>query len=191
MNQNQLTALYTEHTICPFTTKMDTIAVIDELLTRKITAIRYAQERSTKVFDPIAEVKKVNLTSAKASAGQDMAPEDLAVGFTSTALITQFGDDEADFQAEYDNGHPNIYSNHNDLVADGSESDTEQLEGNVFVSYNKAGGKSEYKKSERKKQVVPQCPLCLSNGDTKLHGSYDLPRMFLPRKSKCTYLEII
>jgi hypothetical protein len=22
-------------------------------------------------------------------------------------------------------------------------------------------------------------------------GSYDLPRMFLPRKSKCTYLEII
>jgi hypothetical protein len=106
MNQNQLTALYTEHTIRPFTAKMDTIDVIDKWLTRNITAIRYAQERLTKVFDPIAEVKKVNLASAEASAGQDMAPEDLAVDFISTALITQFGDDEADFQADYDNGHP-------------------------------------------------------------------------------------
>jgi hypothetical protein len=78
---------------------MDTISVIVKWLTRKITAIRYPQERSTKVFDPIAEVKKVNLASAEASAGQDMAPEDLAVKFTSTAMITQFGDDEADFQA--------------------------------------------------------------------------------------------
>jgi hypothetical protein len=61
--------------------------VIDKWLTRKITAIRYAQERSTKVFDPIAEVKKFNLASAKASAGQDMAPEDLAVDFTSTTSV--------------------------------------------------------------------------------------------------------
>jgi hypothetical protein len=69
---------------------MDTISVIVKWLTRKITAIRYAQERSTKVFDLVAEIKKVNLASAKASVGQDIAPEDLAVDFTSTALITQF-----------------------------------------------------------------------------------------------------
>jgi hypothetical protein len=148
---------------------MDTISVIVKWLTRKITAIRYPQESSIKVFDPIAEVKKVNLASAEASAGQDMAPEDIAVKFTSTAMITQFGDDDADFQAEYDNDHPDNYSNHNELVADGSESDMEQLEGNVFVSYNKARDKTEYKKSERKTQVVPPCHMCISNGETKLH----------------------
>jgi hypothetical protein len=140
--------------------------MIVEWLTRKINSIRYAQERSTKVFDPIAEIKKVNLASAEASGGQDVAPEDLAVDFMSTALITQFGDDEADFQEEYDNGHPDSY-NHDERVEDYSGSDTEQLEGHVM--YNKTGEKLDYNKSERKTTVVTPRPLCISKGDTKLH----------------------
>jgi hypothetical protein len=166
MRQNQLTVLYTENSVNPFIAKMDTISVIVEWLTRKITAIRYAQERSTKVFDPVAEIKKVNLASAKASIGQDMAPEDLTVDFTSTALINQFGDDEADFQEQYDNGHPDNY-NQDETVEDDLSSDTEQLEGNVM--YNKTGEKSDYKKSERKTVVVTPCPLSISKGDTMLH----------------------
>jgi hypothetical protein len=59
------------------------------------------------------------------------------------------------------------HSNHDKTVADNSGSDTEQLEGNVM--YNKTGEKSDYRKSERKTQVVPPCPLCLSKGETKLH----------------------
>jgi cephalosporin hydroxylase len=69
-----------------------------------------------------------------------MAPEDRAVDFTLTALITQFGDDEANFQEEYDNGHPDNY-NHDETVEDDSGSDTEQLEG--YVMYNKTGEKSD------------------------------------------------
>jgi hypothetical protein len=100
MNQNQLIGLYTENYVNPFIAKMDTISLIVEWLTRKITAIRYAQERSAKVFDLVVEIKKVNLASAEASVGQEMAPEDLEVDFSSTALITQFRDDEAEFQDE-------------------------------------------------------------------------------------------
>jgi hypothetical protein len=166
MSQNQLTVLYTENSVNPFIAKMDTISVIVEWLTRKITAIRYAQERSTNVFDPIVEIKKVNLASAAASVGQDMAPEDLAVDFSSTALITQFRYDEADFQDEYDLGHPDNY-NQEETVEDDSGSDTEKCEENVM--YNKTGEKSDYKKSKRKTQVIPPCPLCLSKGETKLH----------------------
>jgi hypothetical protein len=147
MSQNQLTALYTENSVNPFLAKMDTISVIVEWLTRKITAIRYAHERSTKVFDPVAEIKKVNLASAEASISQDMAPEDLAVDFSSTTLITQFTDDEADFQEEYDNGHPDNY-NQEETVDDDLGSNTEKIEGNVM--YNKTGEKSEYQKYERK-----------------------------------------
>jgi hypothetical protein len=95
MNQNQLIGLYTENSVNPFIAKMDTISVIVEWLTRKITAIRYAQERLTKVFDPVVEIKKVNLASAEAIVGQEMAREDLGVDFSSTALLTQFIDDEA------------------------------------------------------------------------------------------------
>jgi hypothetical protein len=145
---------------------MHTISVIVEWLTRKITAIRYAQERSTKVFDPVIEIKKVNLASAEASVGQEMAPEDLVVDFSSTALITQFRDDEAKFQDEYDQCHPDNY-NHEETDEDNSDSDTEKCEGNVM--YNRTGEKSDYKKPERKTQVIPSCPLCLSKGETKLH----------------------
>jgi hypothetical protein len=83
MNQNQLIGLYTENSVNLFIAKMYTISVIVEWLTRKITAIRYAQERSTKGFDTIVEIKKVNLASAEASVGQEMAPEDLGVDFSS------------------------------------------------------------------------------------------------------------
>jgi hypothetical protein len=58
---HQLTALYQENEIKPCSANMDTISVIVEWLTRKITAISYAQERSTKVFDPVVETRKVNL----------------------------------------------------------------------------------------------------------------------------------
>jgi hypothetical protein len=67
---------------------MDTISIIVEWLLRKITAIRYARERSNKVFDPMVEIKKVNLASGEASVGQEIAPEDLGVDFSSTALIS-------------------------------------------------------------------------------------------------------
>jgi hypothetical protein len=96
MNQHQLIGLFLENKIKPFTAKMDTISlIVEELLTRKITAIRYAQKRSTKVFDPVVEIKKVNLALSEASVGQEMAPEDLGVDFSSTALVTQFIDVEA------------------------------------------------------------------------------------------------
>jgi hypothetical protein len=65
MLPHQLSLLYQENEIKPFSAKMDTISVIVEWLKRKITAIRYAQERSTKVFDPVVETKKVNLASAE------------------------------------------------------------------------------------------------------------------------------
>jgi hypothetical protein len=97
MFPHQLKALYLENEIKPFSAKMDTISVIVEWLTRKITAIRYAQERSTKVFDPVVETRKANLASAEESVGQEMAPENLGVDFTSTALVTQFVDVEAQF----------------------------------------------------------------------------------------------
>jgi hypothetical protein len=67
---------------------MDTISLIVEWLTRNITAITYAQERSTKVFNPVVETKKVNLALAEESVGQEMAPENLGVDFSSTALVT-------------------------------------------------------------------------------------------------------
>jgi hypothetical protein len=35
--------------------------------------------------------------------------------------------------------------------------------------YNRTREKSDYKKSERKPQVIIPCPLCPSKGDTKLH----------------------
>jgi hypothetical protein len=138
---------------------MDTISVIVEWLTRKITAIRYAQERLTKVFDLVAEIKKVNL----APNGSGRPSCRLHIHCTDNL----FGDDEADFQEEYDNGHPDNYSNHNETVEDDSGSDTEQLEGHVM--YNKTGEKLDYKKSERKTTVVTPCPLCMGKGDTKLH----------------------
>jgi hypothetical protein len=175
MNHNQLIGLYTENSVNPFIAKMDTISVIVEWLTRKITAIRYAQERSTKVFDPVVEIKKVNLASAEASVGQEMAPEDLGVDFSSTALITQFRDDKAEFQDKYDQGHPDNY-NQEETVEDNSDSVTEKCEGNVMNNmfslrscYNRPGEKSDYKKPERKSQVIIPCSLCLSKGDTKLH----------------------
>jgi hypothetical protein len=140
---------------------MDTISMIVEWLTRNISAIRYAEERSTKVFDPLVEIKKVNLASAEASLGQEMAPEDLVVDFSSTALITQFRDDEAEFQDEYDQGHPDNY-NQEETVEDNSDSDAEKCEGNVM--YNRTG-----EKLERKSQAIIPCPLCLRKGDTKLH----------------------
>jgi hypothetical protein len=166
MSQNQLTVLYTENSVNHFIAKMDTLSMIVEWLTRKITAIRYAQEGSTKVFDPVVEIKKVNLASAEASLGQNMAQEDLVVDFSSTALITQFRDDEADFKEEYDEGHPDNY-NQKVTVEDDSGSDTEKFKENVM--YNKTEEKLEYKKSERKTQVIPPCPLCLSKGETKMH----------------------
>jgi hypothetical protein len=143
INQHQLIGLYQENEIKPFTAKMDTISVITEWLTRKITAIRYAQERSTKVFDPMVEVKKVNLASAEASVGQVMAPEDLGVDFSSTALVTQVIDFEAEFQDEYKQGHPENYSLE-ETVEEDSDSDAERLEGNVM--YNRTGEKSGQKK---------------------------------------------
>jgi hypothetical protein len=136
MNQNQLIGLFTENSVNPFTAKMDTISIIVEWLMRKITAIRYAQERSTKVFDPVVEIKKVNLAWAEASVGQEMAPEDLGVDFSSTALVTQFIDDEAEFQDEYEQGHPDDY-NQEETVKDDSDSDAERHEGNVM--YNRTG----------------------------------------------------
>jgi hypothetical protein len=48
----------------------------------------------------VVEIKKVNLASAEASVGQEMAPEDLGVDFSSTALVTQFIDVETEFQDE-------------------------------------------------------------------------------------------
>jgi hypothetical protein len=125
MNQHQLIGLFSENKIKPFTAKMDTTSVIVEWLTRKITAIRYAQERSTKVFDPVVEIKKVNLASAEASVGQEMAPEDLGVDFSSTALVTQFIDVEAKFQDECEQGHPDNY-NLEETVKDDSDYDAER-----------------------------------------------------------------
>jgi hypothetical protein len=145
---------------------MDTISKIVECLARKITAIRYAQERSTKDFDPVVEIKKVNLALAEARVGQEMAPEDLGVDFSSTALVTQFTDDEAEFQDEYEQGHPDNY-NQEETVKDDLDSDAERHEGNVM--YNRTREKSDYKKPERKTQVIPPCPLCLSKGENKLH----------------------
>jgi hypothetical protein len=75
-------------------------------------------------------------------------------------------DDEAEFQDEYDQGHPDNY-NQEETVEDNSDSDTEKCEGNVM--YNRTGEKSDYKKPERKPQVIIPCPLCLSKGNTKLH----------------------
>jgi hypothetical protein len=165
MNQNQLIRLFTENSVNLFTAKMDTMSIIVEWLTRKITDIRYAQERSTKVFDPVVEIKKVNLALTEASVGQEMPWEDLGVDFSSTALVTQFIDDEAEFQAEYKQGHPDEY-NQEDTVEDDSDCDAERHEGNVM--YNRTGEKSDQKKPERKPQVIMPCPLCLSKEDTKL-----------------------
>jgi hypothetical protein len=39
-----------------------------------------------------------------------MAPENLGVDFSSTALVTQFLDVEAKFQDNYEQGHPDNYS---------------------------------------------------------------------------------
>jgi hypothetical protein len=83
-----------------------------------------------------------------------------------TALITQFRDDEAEFQDEYDQGHPDNY-NQEETVEENSDSDTEKCEGNVM--YNRTGEKRDYNKPERKTQVIPQCPLCLSKGENKVH----------------------
>jgi hypothetical protein len=153
---------------------MDTISVIVEWLTRKITAIRYAQERSTKVFDPVVETRKVNLASAEESVGQEMAPENLGVDFSSTALVTQFVDVEAEFQDNYKQGHPDNYKQGHpdnysleDVVEDDSDSDTERLEGNVM--YGRIKENSGQNKPERKPQVAPACPLCLNTGSSKLH----------------------
>jgi hypothetical protein len=110
---------------------MDTLSVIVEWLTRKITAIRYAQERSTKVFETVVETKKINLASAEESVGQELAPENLGVDFSSTTQVTQFIDVEAEFQDEYKQGHPDNYSLE-DAVEDDSDSDTEGLQGNVM-----------------------------------------------------------
>jgi hypothetical protein len=166
INQHQLTGLYQENEIKLFSAKMDTISVIVEWLTRKITAIRYAQERSTKVFDPVVEIKKVNVASAEASVGQEMAPEHLGVDFSSTALVSQFIDVEAKFQDEYEQDHPDNYSLE-ETVKDNSDSDAERLQGNVM--YNRTRENSGQKKPERKPQVIMACPLCQSTGNTKLH----------------------
>jgi hypothetical protein len=166
MNQHQLIGLFSKNEIKPFTAKMDIICAIVKWLTKKITAIRYAQERSTKVFDPVVEIKKVNLTSTEASIGQEMAPEDLGVDFSSTAQVTQFIDVEAEFQDEYEQGHPDNY-NLEETVEDNSDSDAERLEGNVM--YNKTREKSGQNKPERKPQVIMPSPLCQSTGNTKLH----------------------
>jgi hypothetical protein len=162
MFPHQLTALYQENEIKPFSAKMDTISVIVEWLTRKITAIKYAQERSTKVFDPIVETRKVNVASAEESDGQEMAQGNLGVDFSSTALVTQFVDVEAEFQDDYKQGHPDNYS-----LEDDSDSDTERLEGNVM--YGRTKENPGHNKRERKPQVIPACPLCLSMGSSKLH----------------------
>jgi hypothetical protein len=114
----------------------------------------------------VVEIQKVNLASAEASVGQEMAPEDQGVDFASTALVTQFIDDEAEFQDEYEQGHPDNY-NQEETVKDDSDSDAERHEGNVM--YNRTGAKSDYKKPERKTQVIPPCPLCLSKGENQLH----------------------
>jgi hypothetical protein len=166
MFPHQLTALYQENEIKPFSAKMDTISVIVEWLTRKITAIRYAQERSTKVFDPVVETRKVNLASTEESVVQEMAPENLGVDFSSTALVTQFVDVEAEFQDDYEQGHPDNYSLE-DTVEDNSDSDTERLKGNVM--YGRTKENPGQNKPERKPQVIPACPLCLSTGSSKLH----------------------
>jgi hypothetical protein len=114
----------------------------------------------------VVKIKKVNLALAEANVGQEMAPEDLGVDFSSTALVTQFIDDEAEFQDEYKQGHPDNY-NQEETVEDYSDSDAERHEGNVI--YNRTGEKSGQKKPERKPQVIMTCPLCLSTGNTKLH----------------------
>jgi hypothetical protein len=163
MNLHQLTGFHQENEIKPFSAKMDTISVIVEWLTRKITAIRYAQVRSTKVFDPMVEVKKVNLASAEASVGQETAPEDLGVDFSSTALVTQFIDIEAKFQYEYEQIHLDNYSLEETVKDD---SDAERLEGNVM--YNRTRENSGQKKPERK-----------TSGDTGLstvseHGKHQI-----------------
>jgi hypothetical protein len=163
INPHQLIGLYQENKIKPFSAKMDTISVIVEWLTRKITAIRYSHERSTKVFDPVVEIKKVNLASAEASVGQEMTPENLGVDFSSTALVTQFIDVEAEFQDEYKQGHPDNYSLE-ETVEDDTDSDAERLEGNVM--YNRTRENSGQKKPEM--QVILACPLCQSTGSTKL-----------------------
>jgi hypothetical protein len=166
MLPDQLSLLYQENEIKPFSAKMDTIFIIVEWLTRKITAIRYAQERSTKVFDPVVEIKKVNLALAEANVGQEMAPENLVEDFSSTALVTQLIDVKAEFQDEYEQGHPDNY-NLEDVVKDDSDSDTERLKGNVM--YYRIREKASQRQPERKTQVVPPCLLFLSKGENSLH----------------------
>jgi hypothetical protein len=94
-------------------------------------------------------MKKVNLASAEASVGQPMAPEDLGVDFSSTALVTQFIDVEAEFQDEYEQGHPDNYSR-GETVGEDSDLDAERLEGNVM--YNRPRENSGQRKPERKTQ---------------------------------------
>jgi hypothetical protein len=60
-----------------------------------------------------------------------MTPENLGVDFSSTALVTQFVDVEAEFQDDYEQGHPDNYSLE-DVVEDDSNSDTEKVKGNVM-----------------------------------------------------------
>jgi hypothetical protein len=95
-----------------------------------------------------------------------MATENLGVDFSSTALVTQFIDVEAEFQDNYEQGHPDNYSLE-DLVEDNSDSDTERLEGNAM--YYRTRENSSQRKPERKTQVIPPCPLCLSKGENSLH----------------------
>jgi hypothetical protein len=94
-----------------------------------------------------------------------MAPENLGVDFSSTALVTQFIDVEAEFQDKYEQGHRDNYSLE-DTGKDVSDSDTERLEGNVM--YGRTRENPGQKKPERKPQVILACPLCLSTGGTKL-----------------------
>jgi hypothetical protein len=95
-----------------------------------------------------------------------MAPENLGVDFSSTALVTQFLDVEAEFQDNYEQGHPDNYSIE-DVVKDVSDSDTEKLEGNVM--YYRIREKASRRQPERKTQVVPSCPLCQCKGENNLH----------------------
>jgi hypothetical protein len=92
--------------------------------------------------------------------------ENLGVDFSSTVLATQFMDVEAEFQINYKQGHPDNYSLE-DVVKDDSDSDTERLEGNVM--YYRIREKASQRQPERKTQVAPPCPLCLSKGEHSLH----------------------
>jgi hypothetical protein len=111
-----------------------------------------------RIFDPTSEIKKVNFALAEANVSQDRAPESLAIDYSSTAPVTQCADAENEFQAEYNYGHPDNYSNCEALVSDGADSDTEEVNG-ITMIYTKEGRKSEFRKSKKKTQVIPPCPL--------------------------------